>query len=387
MPSIIEHPGPTVRQISGKDPKGRYVLSVMVKQTFAFSPTGTCRLAEEQAPLRDKSEIADEQTGLVVHDLELFHWKLKTDVIVKGHVHGYDKRPTQCEAVIQVGAARKQILVFGDRHCALGANGQVFFANPQPFEKIPLAFTHAYGGADLIAQADALPAFMEKIKDVDAPQREMALSVLHRYPRNPCGRGYLFKATPTALETLRLPNLEDPLQPLVPDKLEVESTANWYRMPMPQATDWVAYSWFPRCAGVGIIPPFDRERAAFPEVARGYLADKQIKLAMPTDADAFLLTNGAPLDLQVPYLVGGETISLTNIHPKMPTYSFKLPSPAPKIWTDGRKGKLNETLSVLNSVVIEPDEGRVTLVWRGSAQALRPYMVEELDKMPLRVEW
>jgi hypothetical protein len=386
MPTIIEQPGPTVRQLSGKDPQGRFVLAVVVKQTYTVTPAGVCKVADEQAPLRDKSDIADEKTGFVKHDFELFHWKVKTDVIVKGHVHGYDKKPTQGEAIIQVGATQKRIVVFGDRHCTLGNGSRVYLSNPLPFEKIPLAYTHAYGGADLIAQAAAAPAYLEKTKDIDPAQRDLALAILHRYPRNPCGRGYLFKATPPAIEKLQLPNLEDPAALLTADKLEVQASENWYRMPLPQATDWVAYSWFPRCVGVGIIPPFDRERASFAEVAKGQLTDSQIKLRKPTDADAFLLTNGAPLDLQLPYLRGGESVSLTNLHPKSPVFNFKLPSAPIKICTDARQGKLNETQPVLNSMVIEPDEGRLTLIWRGAAPALRPYMAEELQKMPLRVE-
>jgi hypothetical protein len=38
-------------------------------------------------------------------------------------------------------------------------------------------------------------------------------------------------------------------------------------------------------------------------------------------------------------------------------------------------------------VEIEPDEGRMSIVWRGAAPALRQYMPDELAKMPFRVEW
>jgi hypothetical protein len=42
---------------------------------------------------------------------------------------------------------------------------------------------------------------------------------------------------------------------------------------------------------------------------------------------------------------------------------------------------------VLHHVVIEPDVDRVSVVWRGSAPALRRYMLEELLAMPLLVTW
>ena len=37
-------------------------------------------------------------------------------------------------------------------------------------------------------------------------------------------------------------------------------------------------------------------------------------------------------------------------------------------------GKLNETRPVIHTVLSEPDESRLSLVWRGSAVALRPYI-------------
>ena len=36
---------------------------------------------------------------------------------------------------------------------------------------------------------------------------------------------------------------------------------------------------------------------------------------------------------------------------------------------------------------IEPDENRVCVVWCGSAPALRPYMPDELERMPFRIDW
>jgi hypothetical protein len=42
---------------------------------------------------------------------------------------------------------------------------------------------------------------------------------------------------------------------------------------------------------------------------------------------------------------------------------------------------------VLHHVVIRPDDDRVILLWRGHAPTRRPYMPEELDRMPYRVEW
>ena len=66
---------------------------------------------------------------------------------------------------------------------------------------------------------------------------------------------------------------------------------------------------------------------------------------------------------------------------------MQLPGDRPKIWVDGRNGTLKPTTPVIHTIVIEPDEGRLSIVWRGSAPALRPYMDEELKTMPFKVEW
>ena len=42
---------------------------------------------------------------------------------------------------------------------------------------------------------------------------------------------------------------------------------------------------------------------------------------------------------------------------------------------------------VIDTLLIEPDEMRLSIVWRGTAPALRPYSREELASMPLRVVW
>ena len=96
--------------------------------------------------------------------------------------------------------------------------------------------------------------------------------------------------------------------------------------------------------------------------------------------------NGASLGLQVPYLRGDEDVQLLNLCAGVETLRFKLPGEVPRIWTDGRDGKMNETKPVLHTVIIEPDELRVSLVWRGNAPARRIYLKDELDAMPARAE-
>jgi hypothetical protein len=207
------------------------------------------------------------------------------------------------------------------------------------------------------------------------------------YPRNPCGRGYLIEPEQEAVELLELPNLEDPSDPLTPEKLPVLDHQQWIRMPLPQATDWYDYGWFPRIAYAGIIPYFEPAGVIPVEVRRGYAPEWITTERLPDAKGAFLMANGASPGLVVPYLKGREEIMLGNMHPRMEALRIKLPANPPRLFTDGRNGKMNPTEPVMHTVLIEPDEDRVSILWRGSAPALRPYMPDELTAMPLRAEW
>jgi len=383
----IDVPCPTVRQESGKDPDGKFILSVLVKRTYTLSRHGECIVADEQLPLCEEPEFNPDDPALLVRDSDLFPYKPRSDVIVMGHAYGYTGR-RQFKAVVRVGDATKQILVQGERRCTLTATGRLVFAAPDPVNRIPLSYAYAYGGRDAVAEAAVVDKHTAaKMPGIPPEMLSLADCGPFDYPRNPCGCGYLIKATAQAVEGLRLPNLEDPLDPLAPDRMEVGSPLLWPSMPLPQSTGWVSYDWFPRIVGIGIFPVYQRTENPFSEVVRNYIPDSVLRPARYDQADPFHLTCGASLGLQFPYLRGGEAVMLQNIHPMQQDFSFCLPSEKPNIWTDGRKGLLNATKPVIHTVVIEPDEDRVSVVWRGAATALRPYMEAELAKMPLKVEW
>ena len=386
MTVSIEAPGLTARQESGKAPDGAFILSVLAKRTYALTDDGRCVLAEEQLPLCEEPEFDAKDPALLVRDTDLFPFKPRTDVIIQGHAYNYTG-DAQFYAAVRIGDISKQLLVVGDRRCALGTTGAVLISQPEPLERVPLSYTHAYGGRDTFAEALAVEALMARWPDVPPEVLPTEEASAFLYPRNPTGRGYLITKTPTAVESLRLPNLEDPLDPLSPERIEVGATLRWPRMPLPQATGWMSYEWFPRVVGIGILPPYERTDTPFAEVAREYIPDSVLRPAKFDEADPFHLTCGASLGLQLPLLRGDERVVLQHIDPMQQEFTFYLPSDKPRMWTDGRKGKLNPTDPVIHTVVIEPDERRVSIVWRGAATALRPYLPDELAKMPFRVIW
>jgi hypothetical protein len=384
MMQILTAPSPVVRQMSGTDPEGRNILAVLFKATYTLTSDGRVDRAREQSPLTLPVVNDPENKSLLAADTDLYPHKVATDVVLKGHAYAHEN-PRSFDVSLRVEGHHKTIRVVGDRRCTLSHAGRILFSPPEPVARVPLRYDRAYGGQDKAATAKYGNPFNE-LRPFLARELAALEANPFDYPRNPAGRGYLVEATPAAIEQLELPNLEDPLDPLTPERLICGHVENWPGMPLPQAMDWVGLGWFPRIAYFGVVPEHQPFAGLVAEAARGY-APADILVVKPIiEKFDFRFANGASLGLQLPYLAGGEQIELSNLHPKRPRLVFRLPMERPKLWTDGRKGKLNETRPVIHTVLIEPDEERLSILWRGSAPALRPYLPDELEKMPLRVE-
>jgi len=386
MPERITTSGPTARQLSGQLPGQGWFLSVLARRTYRVDlRSGRCRLAAEQLPLQEKV-LLNSKTEETLADADLVHWKPLSDIVVRGHVR-VRSSARETLAGVRLGTHRKQIVAFGARRAALSNLGRVLFSDPEPFTEIPLSFEFAYGGRDEVA---------EKVRGIPGafvPTSFLPPGTTHRdlspfvYPRNPAGRGFLIDASPEAVEALNLPQLEDSEDRLTPERLPAGDPLRWPEMPVAQSLGWMSISWFPRMGYLGVVPMHHPPRQPLVEVTRGW-APKHIAAepVFPPRID-MRAANGASLGLQVPYLRGDEEGQLQNLCADGELVRFRLPSDIPRIWTDGREGKMNETKPVIHTVIIEPDESRISIVWRGNAPALRPYTKDELEKMPLRIEW
>lgn len=383
----IDHPCDTVRQESGKDPQGQYILSVLAKRTYTVLVDGRCVPAEEQLPLVEVPEADEELPDVLGQDTDLHAFKPLSDIVIRGHAYGY-RHPTHFYALVRLGRYENRILVVGDRTCSLQGKETVRFSPPAPVEKVPLSYAHAYGGVDEAAEAKyGNPLALPLEGWVDPAGMDLGRLSLFRYPRNPCGRGFLTEFDREAVESMVLPNLEDPWDLLTPERLVAGGPERWLEMPIPRSTGWVNYDWFPRVAYFGVVPPHAPPETPPTEVQRGYALEDVLEateLSAPFVARGMC---GASLGLQLPFLRDGQEIQLENLHPTQARWSVRLPESRPRIWTDGRKGRFNPTEPVIHTVLIEPDEDRVSVLWRGSAPALRPYLPDELEKMPLFVDW
>lgn len=386
MGQVITAPCDTAVQLSAPRPDGEIALTLLARRTYAVDDAGRLAPASEQPGLRAEPEWDPADPELLLADIDFFTHKLRTDVVVRGHVHG-DGRARQLLAEVAVAGRAHRLLVHGERRCTLDRTGRVVFSEPTAIERVPLHHTHAYGGRDVAFEERHGNPIRSDARCAGLDDAQIAAASPYLYPRNPSGRGYLIEATRDAVERLALPQLEDPQDRLSPNRLAVGDFRRWSRMPLPHGTGWIDYGWYPRCAFFGVVPICDRFDAPPAEVARGLVpaalaaGDGKQLPDFPFEA-----ASGAAPALQLPLLRGGEPVTLKHIHPRRADWQLAVP-PAPALAVDARDGTVRPVEPLLHTLLIDADAGRLTVVWRGCAPALRRYLPQELAAMPMRVAW
>jgi hypothetical protein len=332
-----------VRIVSGRDARGDSIFAFLVKRSYRFDKSGVCHRLEPPQPFLDIDVYWGEPgDSSPRYEADITPYKPATDVVVIGDVYSPGGVPVQqLEAGIEVGRTRKTIAVFGDRIAILPGNGEApVFSEPQPFTRLPLLFERAYGGTDT------------------------STGMEFAYPRNPVGRGLVVLETPGA--NIVLPNFEDPADLLTPERLILHEAKRWNRQPLPQGLGWFGKTWYPRMSHVGVIPGYVDSDEIMREEALGLVPRDHIALGRQFRLPSFDVRfgNGASPGLALPYLVGDEPVRLLNLTEDGMT-GFRLPGEKPGIVADIGMGEVMPEV-VLHSVVIQPDQAMVDLVWRSA---------------------
>jgi hypothetical protein len=313
----------------GVEPSGRESLVVVAKGTF--------RLPEADEPLL----LADEQVPLVMSDVfhgepgrsapryeaELTPRKRRCDVLLDGSAYApQGQSVTRLPVALRIGNWLKTFTVVGDRVWQAGA-ASIRPAPPEPFVRMPVNYDRAFGGTD---------------DRSDDPAEHAA------YTRNPSGRGFHRALKPAWVDGSPLPNTEENENPVL------HCDGNY----QPMALGPIGRHWEPRYRYAGTFDDRWLEEH-FP--------------FLPPDFDEQYYQS-APLDQQIPFPQGGETVVLANLTPSGRT-RFVLPrfdAPIHFIGVDGER----ETGSLtLDTISLEPDLRRVTLLWR-AARPLRRNVFE-----------
>jgi hypothetical protein len=297
------------------DRDGAETAVVVLKATWTVRGEA-CERAERQDPIVLADEFyGDPASSSVRLESELCWHKPATDVVLLGHAHAPHAGARESVAALKVGPLVSSVRVFGDR--SFGQTlGISRVKGPEPFERIPLRWEHAFGGMQKDGQGE---------------------DVIGAEERNPVGRGYVRKKRKSHVDGLALPNLEDPRRLL---KRPCQT-------PAPVGFGFVARHWQPR-------------RTLFGTHDAAWQEDRMPLLPEDFDERAFC---GAPAGLQAtPFLVGGEPVEILGATPSG-VLRFELPRVAPtfELHEDGHWHGLDVAL---DTVVIDADAGRVTTTWR-----------------------
>ncbi len=356
-------------------------LSIVYKRTYAYDhaqpPTPT-----DIQPQLIMDFIPYESEGPDVPSSyketpEIIGYKTGTDLIVRGSARS-DRPVTQTQLSIYIGSKRvHRAEVLGKRYCDF-INGKIVFTPPQPFVDIPLRYENAYGGPDLMCQAE----FIEQLN------REVRIEAMRRirpiaenffsdanpliYPRNRFGKGYILEGKKDLIEGRELPNIEWPNDRLTPDNIIVGNPLNWLKQPLPVGFDYLDPAAFPRSALFGLPPVTIENPGPVAEVERGYLpsdfsrgniftcSKENIPQLIHADAGRC-----ASLGLWLPFLKRNESIRICGMDPQHPEFEIILPNESPLISIPGiGSGKQPiEIGSQLYLAHVDIDDRRLTLVW------------------------
>lgn len=291
-----------------RDRAGAEIWIVAVRATFSIRLDGDVVAVppEEQQPVcLVPVYFGSPAVSSLRYDCDLVRTKLSTDVVLHAHAHAVGERATKSvDVAFRVGALTKALRVVGDRTWTRGIAG-LRPSPPLPFVSKAIRYECAWGGA--------LPGSTSL--DLENPAG--------------VGRG--------GRQGDPVPNCE-----LIGSPIESAR----HRGP-PAGFGPIPCHWQPR---VGLAGTYDREWQA------------RRRPLLPTDfMDEHF--NCAPSDQQVPgFLRGGEEVRLLNLT-REGRLDFRLPRINLGFGTqiDGQVVYHNANL---HTVVIEPEERRLVMVWQ-----------------------
>lgn len=281
------------------------VLVVIVKASFSLVPNAAARIMDEPELLLGDAYVDDDTARALARASDLAVLKRRVDVIVRGAAYAPNTRTTMMQAALRLkgasGAIDRSVAVLGDR--TWSGVLQRSPTAPQVFQRVPMRFDHAYGGAGFAA--------------------------------NPNGRGHKTASGGGAA----LPNLEeigaligspnDTPEPACLGPIHPQASARW-----------------------GCIGSYDRawQKTRWPSFAE--------------DFDYAYFQAASPKQ-QLDRIDGGESYELVGLHREHPVLRGTLPTSKVRAFVERSDGGWSEIALRVDTVTFAPDDDAVHLVWRG----------------------
>lgn len=316
-----------------RDADGAEIWIVAVRATFQFNEQGEVSLAEQQQDVCLAPKYFGEPgKSSLRYDMDLVRVKSGTDILLHASAHAPNGEPAlSVDVGWKIGPLAKQLRIFGDRTYQRGPLG-LSPSQPAPFQTLPIRYERALGGL-LSTQPDA------------PRDRTNTVGV---------GRAPIVDGPVPNCEFLKESLLATPAKSLVPGF-----------GPIP-------CDWLPRVTLAGTYDDAWK---------------KHRQPLVPTDFqnDYFRC---APVDQQVDgFLQGGEEVTLKNLTPEG-LVSFHLPRIALG-FTTHIDGGTQRHRAQLHTLILEPDDRRLILVWQTSLPChhtlytLKQTTVIEKERVPL----
>ncbi len=356
-------------------------VGVLAKRTYRFG-SNAVEVDSMQVPL--VREVRPTPAGGLEHDTDLLFRKPGCDVVLDGHAYSRGRR--RRDVVVSVGDVQQRATVLGDRSFAMTSHGVPAFSEAAPWERVRLDWENAYGGADLGALSELGDPIRELLAQMGKPY--LPRSGRFAYPRNRLGRGYVVRRPSGRIDEGRLPNVEPPEMPLTPETLVRPSALDWPRGPLAVGFGWMPYDFFPRSVLFNHPPPpYDLAHLGpddFIEVRAGMIGRERVRPPSgPRIREVDLrIAHGAPPALRAREIRVGDRIHLVGVLANHDEMVFPLAIKPPKLLARVRSGDTIEPTPVIKTIVIEPDHGRLTVLWAGVTTVrapIDPLRHEELE--------
>lgn len=296
------------------EPSGQKVVVMIVKASFTIQAGGRVALADAQVPVRlnEVPHDPDRPWSSLRYPSDLCPSKRGADVVVVGEAVS-PKPVTMMDVAVRVRDVTAPLRVHGPRVFYKGVF-QIAISAAAPFERVPLVYELAYGGA-----TDDL-ALIEQ--------------------RNPAGRGVA--ASASDLIDTRAPQIEHPAHPIT------TGGAIGNNAPAPAGYGAIAAHWSPRRELAGTFDErWQSERMPL----------------MPADFDLRHYNVAHPsLALDEP-LAPGDPVTAMGLAPEG-LLSFELPALRAIFWARFDGGSSVRLRPSIDTLLFEPSERRFELIAR-----------------------
>jgi hypothetical protein len=336
-------------------------LGVLAKRSYRIEPGRRATPLAEVPDIHLEPVLGEENERgepPLLHDTDLLAFERPlTDVLLRGQAHSTQGNVVELDTGLELGSARKKVRARGARRVLVGSDGRLAASAAEPFASMPLEWTRAYGGRDRHAEERA-----QRRRHL-APEDALGTIV---YPRNRAGRGFYSDVDRDRLSGELLPNLDDPEDPVEPRRLLARGPGDWVDRPTAAGYGPIDWLTFPRCMFHLLRPDWDPPAATIRELALGALGPGDLRDRGFDEAPDPRWANSAPAGLAVCRLQGHERARLWHLHRQHELLELELPGERPRLLLEPPNAGVREMQPLLQTVLIEPDEDRLTLTWTGS---------------------